>query len=84
MISPRKKASAPYRQLKKRAAEVVHLLLKTVYAAPAKMSRNSVLAFFEGGGRLSLLKRVAKRGIMNTKSGLSVLTAKRRQQDVLK
>ena len=48
------------------------------------MSRNFVLAFFEDGGRLSLLKWVAKRGIMNAKSGLSVLTVKRQQTDVLK
>ena len=35
---------------------------------------------FEGGGRLSLLKPVAKSGIMNTKSGF----LKRQQTDVLK
>ena len=39
---------------------------------------------FEGGGRLSLLKPVAKSGIMNTKSGFSVLTAKKQQTDGLK
>ncbi len=39
---------------------------------------------FEGGGRLSLLKPVEKRGIMNTKSDSSVLTAKRQQTDGLK
>ena len=39
---------------------------------------------FEGVGRLSLLKPVAKRGIMNTKSDSSVLTAKRQQTDGLK
>ena len=33
---------------------------------------------------MSLLKWVEERGIMNTKSGFSVLTAKKQQTDVLK
>ena len=59
------------------------LYLKTVYAASAKMSRNSVLAFLrveknepiEVGGR----KRYNEQ-----KSGFSVLTVKRQQTDGFK
>ena len=85
MISPTKKADSKPTEA---APNAESSSIESTFKNSIRNSNANVKKFrsciFEGGGRLSLLKRVAKRGIMNTKSDSSVLTAKRQQTDGLK